>query len=185
MNRGTSTTWSCLLEHAHDGLAVIDPGGVIVASTPSLDRLLGHEAGELVGVDGLSLIHPDDVEHVALRLAEYVGGGNDGPDVRTRIRRSDGTYAHVELVAPDSDPIDDEVGGIVLTIRDITQRREAEEALRDVRILHEAVASIAARFVDADPDSVDETHQPRARRCSAKRPRSTARTCSRSPTTSR
>ena len=43
----------------------------------------------------------------------------------------------------------------MLTVRDITQRREAEEALRDVRILHEAVASIAARFVDADPDSVD------------------------------
>jgi diguanylate cyclase (GGDEF)-like protein/PAS domain S-box-containing protein len=146
-----------LLEHAHDGLAVIDPGGVIVASTPSLDRMLGHAAGELVGVDGLSLIHPDDVEHVALRLAEYVGGGNDGPDVRTRIRRSDGTYAHVELVAPDSTPIVDEVGGFVLTIRDITQRREAEEALRDVRILHEAVASIAARFVDADPDSVGDT----------------------------
>ncbi len=144
-----------LLEHAHDGLAVIDPGGVIVASTPSLDRLLLHRAGELVGVDGLSLIHPDDVEHVALRLAEYVGGGNDGPDVRTRLRRSDGTYAHVELVAPDSTPILDEVGGFVLTIRDITQRQEAEEALRDVRILHEAVASIAARFVDADPDSVD------------------------------
>ena len=81
-----------LLEHAHDGLAVIDPGGVIVASTPSLDRLLLHRAGDLVGVDGLSLIHPDDVEHVALRLAEYVGG-NDGPDVRTRIRRSDGSYA--------------------------------------------------------------------------------------------
>jgi diguanylate cyclase (GGDEF)-like protein/PAS domain S-box-containing protein len=146
-----------LLEHAHDGLAVIDPGGVIVASTPSLDRLLLHQAGELVGVDGLSLIHPDDVEHVALRLAEYVGGGNDGPDVRTRIRRSDGTWAHVELVASDSDPIVDEVGGIVLTIRDITLRQEAETALRDVRILHEAVASIAARFVDADPNSVDKS----------------------------
>ena len=93
-----------LLEHAHDGLAVIDPGGVIVASTPSLDRLLLHRAGDLVGVDGLSLIHPDDIEHVALRLAEYVGGGNDGPDVRTRIRRSDGSYAHVELVTPTSIP---------------------------------------------------------------------------------
>ncbi|MGZ4755480.1 MAG: EAL domain-containing protein [Acidimicrobiia bacterium] len=146
-----------LLAHAHDGLAVIDPAGLIVASTGSLDRMLGYEAGELVGVDGLGLIHPDDVEHVALRLAEYVTGGHDGPDVRTRLRRSDGSYAHVELVAPDSDPINDEVGGIVLTIRDITQRREAEEALRDVRILHEAVASVAARFVDADPDSVDHS----------------------------
>jgi PAS domain S-box-containing protein len=146
-----------LLAHAHDGLAVIDPLGAIVASTPSLDRLLGNRAGELVGVDGLSLIHPDDMEHVALRLAEYVSGSNDGPDVRTRIRRADGTYAHVELVAPDAEPINHEVGGIVLTVRDITQRREAETALRDVRILHEAVASVAARFVDADPDSVDHT----------------------------
>ena len=138
-------------------MAVIDPEGTIVASTPSLDRMLGHGPGELVGVNGLSLIHPHDVEHVALRLAEYVGGGNDGPDVRTRIRRADGTYAHVELVAPDSTPINDELGGIVLTVRDITQKREAEEALRDVRILHEAVASVAARFVDADADSVDDT----------------------------
>ena len=138
-------------------MAVIDSEGTIVASTPSLDRVLGFGPGELVGVNGLSLIHPHDVEHVALRLAEYVGGGNDGPDVRTRIRRADGTYAHVELVAPDSTPINDELGGIVLTVRDITQKREAEEALRDVRILHEAVASVAARFVDADASSVDAT----------------------------
>ena len=118
--------------------------------------MLEYEAGALVGIDGLSLIHPDDFEHVAVRLAEYVGGGNDGPDVRTRLRRSDGSYAHVELVAPDSDPINDQVGGIVLTVRDITQRREAEEALRDTRILNEAVASIAARFVDADAASIDQ-----------------------------
>ncbi len=146
-----------LLAHAHDGMAVIDPEGTIVASTPSLDRMLGCGPGELVGVNGLGLIHPHDVEHVALRLAEYVGGGNDGPDVRTRLRRADDTYAHVELVAPDSTPINDELGGIVLTVRDITQKREAEEALRDVRILHEAVASVAARFVDADDTSVDDT----------------------------
>ncbi len=138
-------------------MAVIDPEGTIVASTPSLDRMLGCGPGELVGVNGLGLIHPHDVEHVALRLAEYVGGGNDGPDVRTRLRRADDTYAHVELVAPDSTPINDELGGIVLTVRDITQKREAEEALRDVRILHEAVASVAARFVDADATSVDHT----------------------------
>ena len=143
--------------HSHDGLAVIDANGVIVASTPSLGRMLGHESGELVGVDGLALIHPDDIEHVALRLAEYVSGDNNGPDVRTRIRRSDGSYAHVELVAPDSEPINNELGGIVLTIRDITQKREAAEALRDVRILHEAVASVAARCVEAEPDSVDQT----------------------------
>ena len=86
-----------------------------------------------------------------------MSGGNDGPDVRTRICRSDGTYVHVELVAPDFTPINDAVGGIVLTIRDVTQRREAEEALRDVRILHEVVASVAARFVDADPDSIDHS----------------------------
>ncbi len=145
-----------LLAHAHDGIAVIDPDGTIVASTASLDRLLLCEAGSLVGVDGLSLIHPDDLDHVAIRLAEYVTGGNEGPDVRTRIRRSDGSYAHVELVAPDFAPINDAVGGIVLTIRDITQRREAEDALRDVRVLHEAVASVAARFVDADSDSLDD-----------------------------
>jgi diguanylate cyclase (GGDEF)-like protein/PAS domain S-box-containing protein len=144
-----------LLAAAHDGIAVIDPDGTIVASTPSLDRMLEHEAGALVGVDGLSLIHPDDLDHVALRLAEYVGGGNDGPDVRTRLRRSDGTYVDVELVAGDAEPINHDVGGIVLTVRDFTQRREAEEALRDTRILNEAVASISARFVDADAGSID------------------------------
>jgi diguanylate cyclase (GGDEF)-like protein/PAS domain S-box-containing protein len=155
-NPGDPEYLKLLLAHAHDGLAVIDPSGAIVASTPSLDRMLGHPAGDLVGVDGLSLIHPDDIEHVALRLAEYVSGGNDGPDVRTRIRRADGTYASVELVAADAQPINPEVGGIVLTVRDISQRREAEMALRDVRILHEAVAAVAARFVDADLDSVDD-----------------------------
>jgi diguanylate cyclase (GGDEF)-like protein/PAS domain S-box-containing protein len=142
-----------LLAHAPDGIAVIDRNGVILASTGSLDRLLGYESS-LAGVDGLSLIHPDDLEHVALRLAEYVEGGNDGPDVRTRLRRTDGTYAEVELVAGVSEE-NGASGDIVLTVRDIARRREAEEALNDVRILHEAVASIAALFVDAEPDDVD------------------------------
>ncbi|HEY3723356.1 MAG TPA: EAL domain-containing protein [Acidimicrobiia bacterium] len=144
-----------LLAHAHDGIAVIDPEGKIVSATPGLDRLLGGQPGDLLGVDGLSLVHPRDAEHVALRLAEYLTGENDGPDVRTRLRRADGSYAEVELVAPDSEPINDELGGVVLTVRDITQKREADDALRDVRILHEAVASVAARFVDADATTVD------------------------------
>jgi diguanylate cyclase (GGDEF)-like protein/PAS domain S-box-containing protein len=143
-----------LLEHAPDGIAVIDSAGHILSATPSLERMLGNPEGTLVGVDGLSLIHPDDLEHVALRLAEYVTGGNDGPDVRTRLRRADGTYAPVELVA-EMGPDQADSGAIVLTVRDMTNRSEAAAALRDVRILHEAVASVAALFVDAKPDDVD------------------------------
>jgi diguanylate cyclase (GGDEF)-like protein/PAS domain S-box-containing protein len=143
-----------LLEHAPDGIAVIDSSGLILAATPSLERLLGHGDGELVGVDGLSLIYPDDLEHVAIRLAEYVTGDNDGPDVRTRLRHADGSYVSVELVG-EMGPDYAETGAIVLTVRDMTMRNEAENALRDVRILHEAVASVAGLFVDAEPDDVD------------------------------
>ena len=140
----------------------------------SLDRMLGHEAGELVGVDGLVTDPPrrrrarrPAPRRVRERRQRRPGRPHPAPALRRELRARRARRAGLRpdqrrgrRHRPD--------------VRDITQRREAEEALRDVRILHEAVASVAARFVDADPDSVDDSINHAlvaARRSRRRRPR--------------
>jgi diguanylate cyclase (GGDEF)-like protein/PAS domain S-box-containing protein len=145
-----------LLDHAQDGMAVIDARGRIVATTPAVERMLGCEPGTLLGIDGIALVHPDDAEHARLRLAEYLAGNTDGPDLRVRLLRADLTWAPVELAARDANPLIHDAGGVVLSVRNLARRAAVEEALHDTRVLGEAAARVAASMVDVAEGQSDE-----------------------------
>ncbi len=49
-----------LIQHAADIIAVVDPAGAIRYLSPTVERLLGHDATALVGSDLFALVHPDD-----------------------------------------------------------------------------------------------------------------------------
>jgi two-component system cell cycle sensor histidine kinase/response regulator CckA len=118
-----------VVENTYDLLSLLDLEGRIVYASPSHERILGFEAAELVGCAVVDLIHPDDLEQAQERLAEAVAGAVT-THTASRIRRKGGGWVTVEGFAT---PIYDGRGAlsmILATSRDVTERRDAEEALR-------------------------------------------------------
>jgi diguanylate cyclase (GGDEF)-like protein/PAS domain S-box-containing protein len=120
-----------LVQNTTDVILVLDRFGSVSYETPSAQRVLGYTPGQLLGRRFTGLVHPADV---ALLGLEHAAAGQplDGSAVRSRegrLRLADGTWAEVDVTASDL-TADAAVGGVVLTIRDIRERRALEQRLR-------------------------------------------------------
>jgi diguanylate cyclase (GGDEF)-like protein/PAS domain S-box-containing protein len=118
-----------LVRNASDVISVVDPTGTITYQTPSVGWVLGYPPGALIGTDIHALVHPEDVQVFRDRLAGLVRGVAQGPCPGARMRHRNGSWRWTETVA--NDLLDDPaVNGIVLTTRDVGDRKELEEQLR-------------------------------------------------------
>jgi PAS domain S-box-containing protein len=119
-----------LIENAHDLVMVIDSDAGIRYVSPSVERILGFSQKELIGTPGFDLVHPDDIAHGRQNLGRTVEAPGTVTVTEVRLRHRDGGYRLVESVARtlSSDATD---AGIVINVRDITEHRHFEQALRD------------------------------------------------------
>lgn len=128
-----------LIENATDVITIVDERGVIRDESPSVERVLGYTVEEIVGRAFLDFVHLDDAYLVRSFLAmEDVPGLM--ASIQFRFRHKDGAWLYLEAVG--NDLLDDPaVGGIAITLRDVTERKRAEEALRRnnerLTVLHE------------------------------------------------
>lgn len=116
-----------LLEYSSDGVVVLSREGKIHFATSSIENVAGYTPEEIQGMSALSLLHPEDVRRVERLFLR----GTDGmvERVEFRLRHRDGEWRTVEAIGRIllSHPL---VQGIVVTIRDVTERKRAEEAVR-------------------------------------------------------
>ena len=135
-----------LVQNASDVITVCDPDSTIRYQTPSVERMLGWRRGELVGTRLVELAHPDDAGQLAALVAGTVGQRPGGP-VECRVRRKDGSWVIAETIAA---PVDDDgVPGLVLTTRDVSDRRALEDQLTH-QAFHDDLTGLANRalFID-------------------------------------
>src|SRR5215212_8627915 len=113
------------------GTAIVAPDGRLLDVNDALCALLGYEPGELIGVTLRRLTHPDDVDASEAVRRGLLAGTASGRQIEKRYLHRDGhnvwALASVTLVR-------DAVGRpahFVVQMQDITDRREAERALRE------------------------------------------------------
>lgn len=118
-----------LIRHSIGPLDLLDRDGRILYSSPVLERPLGYEDGN-VGRNALELVHPEDLPRVAdlyRELQESPCGASRRTEFRARHR--DGSWRWLDTTA--TNLLDDpDVGAIVLSLRDVTERKTAEAELQ-------------------------------------------------------
>ncbi len=120
------------LEFAATGFALTTLQGVIVEANACLCRLLGYQRDELVGLSLLDLTYPDDISRSAACLNEIQRGEMANYQFEKRYQRKDGqplwVYVRVSVLDYSQHQRPQE---LIIQIDDITERRAADEALRD------------------------------------------------------
>ncbi len=125
--RQAEDRYRAVIEQATDGLYLLDAATRrIVETNPSFQRMLGYSAEGLLGMEVYDFVaHPrKDVEATierTLRLKRRVVGGR-------RYRRADGTLVDVEVGVSVISLQGRET--ICTIVRDVTDRKRAEESLR-------------------------------------------------------
>jgi PAS domain S-box-containing protein len=137
-----------LVQRSSDLVVVLDRDARLTYVSPAAVGLLGHEPDALVGRDALSLVHPDDRAATRERLLGAVPLGH-GPEIapaELRLRHADGHFVYAEGVgsALYHDPA---VGGLVLNLRDVTERKRAQAVLVQAKRQAEEVAHLKSTFL--------------------------------------
>jgi len=133
-----------LAENSTDMISTQTPDGIYRYVSPACKSLLGYEIDELIGRAVSEFIHPQDLKEFEVTIR----GLSDHLSVSLtiyRVRRRDGNYIWLEtanrLVC---DPNTGRGIEIVSVSRDVTERVQAEEALRESEERYALVATSAS-----------------------------------------
>ncbi|MDQ4126851.1 MAG: EAL domain-containing protein, partial [Actinomycetota bacterium] len=128
--RQSEVRFRSLIQNSSDIVMIFGADGTINYTSPSVQRILGYDPEDLIGQPNFDLVHPDDRAGVRLFHADHVSRPDNSPTLEARLRHADGSWRHFEGAG--SNLLDDpDVGGIVVNLRDVTERKQAEEALRE------------------------------------------------------
>ncbi|MFA6289921.1 MAG: PAS domain S-box protein [Opitutaceae bacterium] len=113
-----------LFDHAPDGIVIADARSTYLDANASMCRMLGYPRGELIGLNAADIVVPEEAPHIETAIGAIQARAAYHRE--WRFRRKDGSVFPAEVIAtlmPD--------GNLMGMIRDITERRQAEQALRE------------------------------------------------------
>jgi PAS domain S-box-containing protein len=128
--RESEERYRALVEYGSDIVTILEADGTMRYQSPSIERVLGYRPEELIGRNAFDKIHPEDIEPAQCAFAEFLSEGGATMRAEFRFRHADGSWRYIEGIG--NDLLDDpSVRGIVVTFRDVTERKEAEEKHRE------------------------------------------------------
>jgi PAS domain S-box-containing protein len=118
-------SYRALVEHSADAIWMVGESGRIEFASPASRALLGYSPDELTGADAFAFFLPSDRE----RARERIFGPESG-SATFRLRRKDGQTVWVDAAGANR-LADSDVAAVIVSLRDVTEARRAEQALRD------------------------------------------------------
>ncbi len=132
-----------LVQSSSDVTAVLGPSREVRYLSPAVRRVLGYTPEAALGRDGFENLHPEDLPNARETFSRVL----EEPDavllIEARLRHADGSWRWVEISSANllADP---NVEGVVLNIRDVSERKALEEQLRH-QALHDPLTGLANR----------------------------------------
>lgn len=115
-----------MIENSSDCIALLDAEGGVLYASPATTRVLGYSVDEFVGLNALSLIHPDEFERMRKHFSNLIKDPGGSFTTEFRYRHHDGSWKWMEGTATNllREP---GVRAIVTNYRDIDERKQKEE----------------------------------------------------------
>jgi PAS domain S-box-containing protein len=129
-----------LAEQSSDIIVLINREGAITSANPAVKRILGFKPEERIGGSIFEFVHPDDLMLATDKFNKSFRNVN-APDSQfeIRIRHKDGSWHTFELVGRKLIQNNVIEAGII-NLRDITERKKAEELLKKSEALYRLLA---------------------------------------------
>lgn len=118
-----------LVETARDIIFTASPDGTLTSVNPAVERLLGWSQKELIGMNIVQVVHPDDIAP-AIKAFRGILRSESIPTIELRLNTKSGEERDYSIKAT---PLitKDETTAVLGIARDITIRKEAEKARKE------------------------------------------------------
>jgi PAS domain S-box-containing protein len=142
--RASEERWRKLFETSSAGIALVALDGRYLAANLALQKMLGYTEEELRGLTTPKVTHEEDRPETEAILAECVEGRPRSYRQTKRYRRKDGSVIWADVSSTMVPATGDKPGFFATVVVDITERKRAEEELRNKEIsLREAQSELA------------------------------------------
>jgi len=140
-----------------DLMCIASTDGYFLLLSPAWERTLGYTREELIAKRFFDFVHPED-QNTTLEAISTLASQQEILRFQNRYRCKDGTYRWLEWNASPAGKI------IYAAARDVTERKQAEEAMRERLLFESLLSEISARFVELPAERIDSEIEDAQRR---------------------
>ncbi|NRD77123.1 GGDEF domain-containing protein [Bacillus sp. BRMEA1] len=140
----TEEKYRIITENVYDLIKIIDKEGIIKYASPSHQKLLGNAPDEYIGKHLLHGIHPDYTETILSMLSSFNPKNAHLLPYTVQRQHQNGSWIWLETYAQ---PLLDTKGNVqqfILTSRDITEKKNYEERLKELAF-HDSLTNLPNR----------------------------------------
>jgi len=146
--RSAEARFNALIRNTADVIAIVSVDGAINYLTPTAERIFGLPAQDLIGQPLVDFVTIDDRARLGDFLIRDLAQSAASASVEVRVPRGDDKHRVVEIHGTnmDSEPA---IGGRLLNLRDMTDRKGMEEQLKRLAF-HDPLTLLANRSLFRD-----------------------------------
>jgi len=114
-----------LIENSFDALALTNAEGTILYLSPVATRILGYPVDEMIGRQGIGLLHPEDMEYAQAQGGHLLEKAGNAVTTVLRYQHRNGSWRWIESVTQNllAEP---NIRALVSNFRDVTERQQQE-----------------------------------------------------------
>ena len=142
------------VDNANDIVYSLTSDGFFTYVSPNWTEILGHDIHEVVGQSFESFVHPEDIPLCRAFLERVVATGKKQAGVEYRVQHKAGAWRwHTSNASPMRNSNDETLSYMGIA-RDITDRKRAEEELRENEGKYRSLYQEFRGILDAIPDGL-------------------------------
>lgn len=120
--------FQALVENTSEGIQLIDATGKLLYASPHIAQMLGYEF-DFVGENAFKHIHPEDLAPNLQSFGQFLQHPESSIVAELRVQHKDGRWIWLHITSRNLLNLSG-VDAVLVNVRDITERKQAEEQLR-------------------------------------------------------